>query len=322
MTPRIDVPPLEDGDALVVATSGSTGTPRGVILTHDAVAASARASSDRLGVTGDDHWLACLPLSHVGGLSVVCRALVTGTALTVHPRFDPAAVEAAAAARRTEGPGRAVGSGATMVSLVRTALGRIDTRLFRTIVIGGDAAPAERPPNVVTTYGLTETGSGVVYDGRPLAGVDVRIDADDEIHVRGPMLLRAYRDGTSPVADGWFATGDQGAWLPDGRLTVHGRRGDLIITGGENVWPEPVERALLAHHRVADAAVAGTPDPDWGHVVTAYVVPAPGPPPTLEELRAAVKDVLPGYCAPRRLELVATIPRTSLGKPRRRLLRP
>ncbi len=240
--------PVEPGDALVVATSGSTGTPRGVVLTHDAVAASARATNARLAVTADDMWLACLPLSHVGGLAVVIRALVAGCRLTVHPSFDAAA---------------AMASGATMVSLVSTALRRVDPSVFRTVVLGGAAPPAVLPPNVVTTYGLTETGSGVVYDGRPLDGVEVRVAGDGEIHVRAPMLLRAYRDGTVPLVHGWLATGDLGAW-DDGRLRVDGRRGDLIVTGGENVWPEPVEAVLRTATGVGDVAVAGTADDEWG----------------------------------------------------------
>jgi O-succinylbenzoic acid--CoA ligase len=294
--------PVEPGDALVLATSGASGTPKGVVLTHEAVAASARATNSRLGVTGDDHWLACLPLAHVGGLSVVTRALAAGTRLTVHPGFDPAAVEAA---------------GATLVSLVATALQRVDPARFRIVVLGGSAPPPDLPPNVVTTYGMTETGSGVVYDGRPLDGVDVRVGTDGEIHVRGPMLMRAYRDGTVPYDDdGWYATGDLGRWGPDGRLVVDGRRSELIITGGENVWPEPVEAALRRHPKVADVAVAATPDPEWGEAVTAYVVAA-AEAPTLDELRDAVKQVLPAHCAPRRLVLVETIPRSALGKVRR-----
>ena len=294
--------PVEQGDALVVATSGSTGTPRGAVLTHDAVAASAWATSRRLGVTADDHWLACLPLAHVGGLAVVTRALVVGTRLTVLPGFDPDAVMA---------------SGASLVSLVATALRRIDAAGFRTIVLGGSAPPADLPPNVVTTYGMTETGSGVVYDGRPLDGVDVRIADDGEILLRGPMLLRCYRDGSDPFVDGWFPTGDLGRWRDDGRLHVDGRAGDLIITGGENVWPEPVEAVLRHHPDVADVAVTGVPDDEWGQVLVAVVVPAPGTAPTLDVLRATVKEQLPAYCAPRRLVLTESIPRTALGKIRR-----
>ena len=295
--------PVADGDALVVATSGSTGEPKGVVLTHAAIAASADATSRRLAVTVDDHWLACLPLSHVGGLSVVTRALHTGTRLTVHAGFDPVAVET---------------SGATLVSLVATALGRVDASRFRTIVLGGSRAPDVRPPNTVTTYGMTETGSGVVYDRRPLDGIELRI-VDDEVHLRGPMLLRCYRDGDDPrLPDGWFATGDLGDLDEDGLLTVYGRRGDLIITGGENVWPEPVEAALRTLPGVADAAIVGHPDPEWGERVVAVIVPTDlQPPVTLEQVREHVKSVLPAYCAPRTVLFRATLPRTALGKLKR-----
>jgi o-succinylbenzoate---CoA ligase len=299
--------PVEDGDAVVVATSGTTGEPRGVVLTHAAVAASARASSARLGVDPTtDRWLACLPLAHVGGLSVVTRALLTGTPLTVHDAFDAAATMAAATA------------GCTLTSLVPTALARIDPGAFRAILVGGQAPPPDRPPHVIATYGMTETGSGVVYDGVPLDDVEVRTADDGEIWLRGPMLLRAYRDGTDPkTPDGWLPTGDLGE-LRDGRLWVHGRRGDLIITGGENVWPTAVERVLATHPSVAEVAVVGRPDPEWGQAVTAVVVPAEAAePPTLDALRAHAKEVLPAYAAPRRLELAATLPRTSLGKVQR-----
>src|SRR6266480_3413013 len=162
---RVD-DPVEDGDALVMATSGTTGEPKGAVLTHDAVRASALATSARLQVDpARDAWLACLPLAHVGGLSVVLRAIATGTRLVVHPSFDGGAVEQAAA------------EGVTLVSLVTTALQRIDASLFRVIVLGGAAPPAALPPNVVTTYGMTETGSGIVYDGMPLDGVEVSVDS-------------------------------------------------------------------------------------------------------------------------------------------------
>ncbi|HET8620877.1 MAG TPA: fatty acid--CoA ligase family protein [Acidimicrobiales bacterium] len=304
--------PVEEGDALVVATSGATGTPKAVVLTHDAVAASARATSARLGVDPDrDRWLACLPLVHVGGLSVVTRALVTGTPLTIHDGFDPAAVMAAAAA------------GCTLVSLVPAALRRIDPSGFRAVVVGGSSMPPDLPPQAVTTYGATETGSGVVYDGVPLDGVEVRT-VGGEIQVRGPMLLRGYRDGTDPKdADGWYATGDAGAWDPAaGRLQVFGRTDDLIITGGENVWPASVERVLGTCPGVAEVAVAGRPDPEWGQRVVALVVPAdPADPPALAALRDAVRAELPAYAAPRELVLVASLPHTPLGKIARGRLR-
>ncbi|HEX6417489.1 MAG TPA: fatty acid--CoA ligase family protein [Acidimicrobiales bacterium] len=297
--------PVEEGDALVMATSGTTGAPRAAVLTHDAVAASARATSARLGVDpAGDRWLACLPLAHVGGLSVVTRALVTGTPLTVHDGFDAAAVEAAAA------------TGCTLVSLVPTALRRIDPARFRTVVLGGSAMPPDLPPNVVTTYGMTETGSGVVYDGVPLDGVEVRV-VGGEIQVRAPMLLRTYRDGNDPrTPDGWFPTGDAGEWdAAVGRLRVHGRIGDVIVTGGEKVWPAAVERVLGGLAAVREVAVAGRPDPEWGQRVVALVVPAdPAHPPALADLRAAVRAELPPYAAPRELRLVGALPRTGSGK--------
>ena len=307
--------PTEAGDALVVATSGSTGMPKGVVLTHDAVAASAETTSARLQVDDDDHWLACLPLAHIGGLSVVTRALHRGVGLTVLPRFD--ADEVTAAATR----------GATLTSLVATALQRIDPRIFRCIVLGGSRPPADRPANTVATYGMTETGSGVVYDGVALDGVEIRIAADQEILIRCPMMLRGYRDGTTPIdVDGWLHTGDLGLWLDDDaggrRLHVEGRAGDLIITGGENVWPETVEAALATHPTVVDAGVAGSPDPVWGQRVGAWIVVAdPAAPPTLAELREHVSATLPAYMAPRELFVVERLPRTALGKLQRAMLR-
>ena len=305
--PRPGGCPVEPGDALVVATSGTTGEPRGVVLTHDGVDAAALATSAALAVDpGVDRWLACLPLAHVGGLSVVTRALATSTPLRLLERFDPALVEAEARA------------GATLVSLVATSLRRIDAWLFRRILVGGGAAPAEPPPNVVATYGMTETGGGVVYDGHPLAGVEVR-EVDGELLVRGPMLLRAYRDGTDPKGPGgWYPTGDAGSVAGDGTVAVIGRMAEVIVTGGEKVWPTPVEAVLARHPSVAEVAVTGRPDPEWGDRVVAVAVPAdPAAPPSLDGLRAWAKQHLPAYAAPRELVLVNALPRTALGKLRR-----
>ena len=198
------------------------------------------------------------------------------------------------------------------MSLVSTALHRIDASRFRAILLGGARPPSSLPSNVVATYGMTETGSGVVYDGVPLDGVELRITAG-EVHIRGSMLFRCYRDGTSPLVDGWFATGDGGRLDSDGRLVVDGRIGELIITGGENVWPQAVEAVLSEHPGISDVAIAGRPDTEWGQTVVAYVVPN-GDPPSLDELRDHVKASLPAFNAPRVLILVDVVPRTALGK--------
>ncbi len=306
---RPDARPVEAGDAIVVATSGTTGTPKGVVLTHDAVVASAAATSARLGIEPDRHrWLCCLPVAHVGGLSVITRALHTGTPLEVHAGFDADRVRAAARA------------GATHTSLVAAALARIDPSSFERILLGGSAAPDHVPDNCTLTYGMTETGSGIWYDDRALDGVEIDI-RDGEIHLRCPMLLRAYRTSTTDTdpksADGWWATGDAGARTADGRLVVHGRGNDVIVTGGEKVWPETVERVLIGHPDVADVLVVRRADSAWGQIVVAHVVPAAGAAPTLDELRDFGRDRLAPYALPRALELVSSLERTALGKLRR-----
>ncbi|HMD46602.1 MAG TPA: AMP-binding protein [Acidimicrobiales bacterium] len=310
--------PVEVGDAVVLSTSGSTGEPRGVVLTHDALAASARATSARLGVDpARDRWLACLPLAHVGGLSVVTRALLTGTGLSVLTGFDATIVEGIG--RRGE---------ASHVSLVATALARIDPSVFRCILLGAAAPPADRPGNVVTTYGMTETGSGVVYDGVPLDGVEVAIGTGGEILVRAPMLLRTYRDGTDPRvpgpdgAGGWLPTGDGGRWSGDGRLVVDGRLAEVVVTGGEKVWPAAVEQVLSGHRGVAEVAVWKRPDPEWGERVVAWVVPTdPADPPSPVELAESVTAALAPWAAPKEVVVVPSLPRTSSGKVRRADLR-
>lgn len=321
---------VEDGDALVVATSGTAGRPKGVVLTHDAVAASAHATSDRLGTDPTRHaWMACLPLAHIGGLAVVTRAIVTGTPLVVLPGFEADTVEDAGRSGRV-----------THVSLVATALQRLDPSVFECVLLGGSRVPEHLPPNAVATYGMTETGSGVIYDGWPLDEVEIAfrtpardegkdegvgVDRTEEILLRAPMLLRCYRDGDPGRVVGpdgrtnWFATGDAGRLDEDGKLLVSGRMGDVITTGAEKVWPDQVERILSAHPGVVEVAVWKRPDPEWGERVVAWVVPADDGP-SLEQLREMVSEGLAPWAAPKELVLVDDLPRTAAGKIRRRAL--
>lgn len=290
--------PVEPGDALVVMTSGSTGKPRAVVHTHESIAASARASLARLHTTADDHWLLCLPPSHVGGMSVFTRCRFGNIPLTVHETFDADRVMDAAR------------NGVTHVSLVLTALRRIEESLFRLILLGGSSMPEHLPLNVVTTYGLTETMGGVVYDGHPLDHVEIRFE-NEEILIKSPMTMRCYRGGENTPE--WFATGDLGHLSDDGRLVVEGRRGDLIVTGGEKVWPSSVEQVLLEHPAVQECVVRGLPDEEWGARVVAWIIPADTDP-QLDELRDWVRARLSPIHAPKELRLIDEVPRTALGK--------
>lgn len=302
--------------AAVVATSGTSGTAKGVELTWDGLAASSAAISEALEVGAGDRWLACLPLHYVAGLAVLGRAWAAGIPVTVLDGFDVGAVVAAGEA--------------TLVSLVPTMLRRLwaagaDTTRFRRILLGGGPV-RERGPNIVATYGLTETWGGVVHDGHPLAGVELRIGDQDEILVRAPMVMRGYRlapEATAAAfaAGGWLRTGDAGALDAGGRLRVVDRLRDLIITGGVNVSPSEVEAVLARHPGVADVCVAGAADAEWGERVVAHVVPAdPRQPPALEELRAFAAGELSAAKLPREVVITAAIPRSAGGKPLRRLL--
>jgi len=301
--------------AAVVVTSGTSGPPKGVELTWDGLAASAAAIWEALEVGPGDRWLACLPLHYVAGLAVLGRAWVMGTPVTVEPGF-------AAATGFT--------AGVTLVSLVPTTLRRLraagaDLSGFRRILLGGGPV-REQGPNIVATYGLTETWGGVVHDGYPLAGVELSLGERDEILVRAPMLMRGYRAAPEETAAAftagrWLRTGDAGTIDSDGRLRVIDRLGDLIITGGVNVSPSEVEGVLATHPDVADVCVAGAPDPDWGERVVAHVVPRnPMAPPALAELRAFARDRLSAAKLPRQVVIAGAIPRTAGGKPVRRLL--
>nr|WP_239522062.1 o-succinylbenzoate--CoA ligase [Geodermatophilus sabuli] len=313
--------PLEDGADLVVVTSGSTGSGRGVLLPAGALRASGEATLARLG--GPGSWLLTLPVSAVAGLQVLCRSLLAGTAPTVLARGEPLA---GALARM---PG-----GRRYTALVPTQLRRfLDAeptalRAFDGVLVGGAATdPAllararAAGVAVVTTYGMTETAGGCVYDGEPLDGVRVRTGGGG-IELAGPVLALGYRldpDGTATAFEGgWFRTRDAGTLDPAGRLTVHGRLDDVVVTGGVNVAPQAVEGALREHPDVADAVVFGRPDDEWGQRVVAAIVPASGADPDLAVLRPWVAERLGAPAAPRELHRIPAVPTLHTGKPDRR----
>ena len=300
---------MEPDDALVIATSGTTGDPKGVVLTHTALQASSQITSSQLDVQNSiDEWLCCIPVSHIGGFSVITRALHNGVRLKMQRRFDAALCEEA---------GRC---GSTLVSLVPTALGRIDPSVFRKILVGGTAAPQVLPDNAVTTYGLTETGSGIVYNGTPLPDVKIEI-RDGEIVVQSPTLFSRYL-GHEPQDSGqWFTTGDAGFLQDDQRLVVTGRLDDAIITGGEKVWPALVERELNSIGLFSEHVVVGRDDQEWGQAVTIIgVLKNPKISIDISDVRAQLKDSLPNYALPKAIEVVDQLPRNAMGKVLRRLV--
>jgi len=301
--------------ALIVPTSGSSGRPRLVELGRTAVLAAVSASLRALAADAGDGWVSCLPLAHIGGLLVLLRGVLGGAPLLFRGpgELEPPAVFPLVSVVPTQ--------------LVRALDAGVDLRGYRALLVGGGGMEAALRSRLATagapcvvTYGLTQSCGGVVYDGMPLPGVTVRIGGGGEIQLGGPTLLRGYRDrsGAGLTPDGWLPTGDGGSLDVEGRLHVHGRLDDLIVSGGENVWPGEVEAALRSHPAVADCAVFGRPDPSWGERVVAAVVPRdPAAPPTLEALRDHVGAVLGRHQAPRELVLVESLPRTALGKLRR-----
>ncbi|MCJ0874995.1 AMP-binding protein [Streptomyces sp. AP-93] len=318
--------PVNAATALVIATSGSTGSPKGVELTAASLTASARLSLARIDSGDEDEgarqapWLCALPVDHVSGIQVLVRGLVGGTRPVFLDRFSPEAALAAAEA------------GCARTSLVPTqlrcltALGR-DLSAFRTILLGGSRAPAglaeearRLGARVICTYGMTETAGGCVYDGIPLDGVRVATEAESgRIVLAGPTLFSGYRldpgrTREALVPDG-YRTGDTGVLDPDGSLTVHGRLDDIVISGGKNIAPGPVATLLESHPAVREAAVTGRPDPHWGQCLVAAVVPAdPAAPPSEDELRAWVRERLAPWAAPRRITLLPGLPRLHGGK--------
>lgn len=321
---------IDDDIALVIPTSGTTGTPKGAMLTAAALIASASATHDRLG--GPGTWLLALPVHHIAGMQVLVRSSLAGTLpvdIDVSGGFDPGALPAAV--------GR-MGSGRRYGSLVATQLAKaLDDPAacaalaeLDAVLLGGGPAPApvlagaaDAGIAVVRTYGSSETAGGCVYDGVPLDGVAVRVDQSGRIAIGGNTLAKGYRNPTAPdpfAEPGWFLTDDVGAVDDSGVLSVLGRVDDAISTGGLTVLPTVVEAALARHPSVSDCAIFGVDDDRLGQRVVAAVVPA-GTPPSLPELQEFVAASLDRTAAPRELHIVTELPRRGIGKLDRRALR-
>jgi O-succinylbenzoic acid--CoA ligase len=307
---------VADDTAVIIVTSGSTGEPKGVELSAAALCHSARASLARLGAAGGKGaggWLCCLPVTHVAGLQVLVRSLLSSSERTVAPTLTATALGE---------------SGCSYVSVVPTQLVRLldepggaaALAEFAAVLVGGAAAPAgllarARAAGVraVTTYGMSETCGGCVYDGVPLDGVTVRAAGDGLLRISGPVLMNRYRGG--PDLGDEFVTADLG-YVRDGRVVVRGRADDVINTGGHKVVPGEVAAVLESCPGVLEVVVVGRADPKWGQRVTAVVVPAdPDDPPSLELLRIHVSKRLPRYACPSEVVLTRAIPVLASGKP-------
>jgi O-succinylbenzoic acid--CoA ligase len=331
---RIDLPLERDDIAVVVATSGSTGEPKAALLPAAALLHSARATLDRLG--GPGHWALALPPTRVAGLQVLVRSLIAGTTpVPVVGRFDAQAFRAA-----TDRLLATPGVTRRYTALVPTQLVRLldagpavvaALAAYDAVLVGGAGCPPallararQAGVRVVTTYGMTETCGGCVYDGRPLDGVTVDIDgADDQgtgrVRIGGPVVFAGYRlrpDLTeAALVDGHHITKDLARLRPDGRLEVLGRIDDVVISGGVNVPLQAVERAVASYPSVAEAGAVGVPDPEWGSKVVAYVVLRPGArPPALADLRNHVAATNPRAWAPREVVVVDALPLLPSGK--------
>ncbi|WP_454050826.1 o-succinylbenzoate--CoA ligase [Cellulomonas sp. Marseille-Q8402] len=331
-----DAGTVGDDVALLVRTSGSTGAPREVMLTATALRASGEATADRL--SGHGRWLLAVPPTHVAGLQVLARSVLAGTAPAVltGPFRPDAFADAVASMPDAPGP-RYTSLVPTQVHrLLGSAAGRDALAAFDAVLLGGAASPAglvgraqEAGARVVTTYGMSETCGGCVYDGVPLTGVTVDVRADGRIALGGPVLAAGYRGRPDldaelfEVRDGVrrLLTSDLGRWTGDHprRLEVLGRADDVLVTGGVKVPPAAVERLLAERPGVAEVLVVGVPDPEWGQALVAVVVPVPGTPdPELADLHAAAASGLGGPAAPRHLVLVDALPLRGPGKPDRR----
>jgi o-succinylbenzoate---CoA ligase len=316
-------PGVADETAVVIATSGSTGVPKGVELSAAALTASASASLRRIGAGPDARWLCCLPTFHIAGIGVLVRSLLRGVDPVISAGADPEVLAA---------------SGCSCVSLVPTQLRRLldagaSADGLETVLVGGAAAAddlltAARAAGwpVVTTYGMSETCGGCVYDGVPLDGAEIGFDTGGRIEISGPMLFSGYRlqpELTAAALDGGrFRTADLGYLDAVGRLVIRGRADDVINTGGEKVVPGEIEAVLGTGPGVADVVVVGVPDADWGEMVTAFVVPSePDDPPEPDRLRAIVRQALSASAAPKKVFVMPVFPLLPSGKPDRAALR-
>lgn len=330
--------PVEPDTAVIVMTSGSTGEPKGVLLSASALRASANATHDRLG--GPGRWLLATPAQYIGGVQVLVRAMLAGRRagavdLSVPFRSESFAV-AAAPVLADDGPRYTAMVPTQLIQLLHEGgRGLAALTAFDAVVIGAAATPpelAERAADadvrIVCAYGMSETASGCVYDGVPLAGVEVRLSDQDEhgvgtIGITGPVLANGYRRAPSATArafaDGWFHTGDAGL-CHDGRLHVLGRTDDLINTGGVKVAPALVEHVIGAQPGVRAVCVVGVPDEHWGQAVVAAVVPGDTLP-DQARLATAVRDAAGRAAVPKRIEFVRQLPLRGPGKVDRQAVR-
>ncbi|EIC66941.1 AMP-binding enzyme family protein [Mycobacteroides abscessus MAB_030201_1075] len=321
--------PIADDVAVVISTSGTTGKPKGAMLTGQALTASGTATATRLG--GPGQWLLALPPHHIAGMQVLLRSIQAGNdpvVLDVSTGFSvPDFVRAVA---EMTGSRRYISLVATqLVKALGDAEASEALASFDAVLLGGGPLPATvairaaqaRVP-VVRTYGMSETCGGCVYDGVALDGVEVRIGPEGRISLGGATVAAGYRNIPEHKAfaeHGWFHTDDFGE-LDEGRLRVLGRLDEAISTGGLTVVPQVVEAALGAHPLVAECAVFGVPDDRLGQRVAAAVVPSAAGAPTLEDLREHVTAALDGTAAPRELHLLDELPRRGIGKLDRRAL--
>ncbi len=307
-TLRNRVVDLPSDAALVIATSGTQGTPKAMVHTHTSLLTSALATANYLGVEkGNGQWLNALPLVHIGGFSTITKASFLELEINVLKRFDYSEIAKLAREKKTYMP------------IVRANLNHIDPSDFEALIIGGGRPPTNTPANAHVTYGLTETGSGCVYDGRPLEGVSIKISDIGEILISGDILAKCYRNG-DPLVDeqGYFHTGDFGT-LKNDQLSVKGRIADVIRSGGETIFPLDVEEIIASMSGISEVAIVGLDNDRFEQIPWAVVVPnTDRAVPSLDEIKNRVRNTLPHYCAPRGLTIVEKLPKTQLGKVRKK----